>query len=367
MQNQTCYYDYVEARENGDPLPRCSIIKLFGIYMHFRWCGERVLMTTTTTTSFGDEPPEQIIDDEGGTAEPATFLSELLGLKFGKQLFAMFVTLPSLGFKEELKKMLPAGTEKDLPGPEIYLLKRSYGGEMPGCDEIQRDYDETLIDTYTPGETFDAKMNFPYNPRFELNPDGLWVDSLHVLWGLTTPGIVTAIDVSFTLLKPYEAPPGIKEVFVMVEFPKGFAHAISKPPDVKVVHPVDVYPHKWLWPPEGGYIFFEVSDAKTRIVPQGYFHVSFPVRAPSEKVGIPADNNWRVSLCLEQPYCRDDDRVFEGLVPGFRFNEPIEVPAALMPKNAAGGLRNPGQQDVSGASRRFAIGLLAIGLSLLCE
>ena len=105
------------------------------------------------------------------------------------------------------------------------------------------------------------------------------------------PGIVTAIDVSFNLLKPYEPPTGQKEVLLMVEFPIGFNHAISKPNDVKVVHPVDVYPHKWLWPaitpPENDYIFFLVSDPKTVIVPAGYFHVSFPVRSPSEKEGTP--------------------------------------------------------------------------------
>jgi hypothetical protein len=233
---------------------------------------------------------------------------------------------------------------------------------MPGCDDIVRSYDETLIDTYTPGETFDAKMNFPYSPRFDLDEEGIWVDSLQVMWGLTTPGIVTSIDVSFTLLKPYEAPQSAKEVFVMVEFPKGFLHAINKPLDVTVVHPVDVYPHKWMWPPEGDYIFFLVSDVKPVVVPAGYFHVSFPVRAPSEKVGIPVDNNWRVNLCHEQPYCRDDDRVFEGLVPGFRFNEPIEVPKELLPKNTVGGLKNKGPTDVSGVSVRWALGALALAL-----
>jgi hypothetical protein len=366
MQNQTCYYNYVEARENGDPLPKCDIVKLFGIYLHFRWCGERVEITTTTTTTAGTAPVELTdVDASEGEREKRSVMSEPLGLSFGKQLFSMFVSLPPLGFEKELRKTLPAGTLQDLPGPEIYLLKRSYGGAMEGCDEIVRSYDETLLEEYTPGETFDAKMNFAYSPRFDLRTDGLWVDALQVMWGMTTPGIVTSIDVSFSLLKPYIAPAGQKEVYVMVEFPKGFYHAISKPPDVKVVHPVDVYPHKWLWPPEGDYLFFLVSDPDTKPVqvPAGYFHVSFPVRTPSEKVGIPVDNNWRMNLCLEQPYCRDDDRVYEGLVPGFRFNEPIEVPEALLPKNMGSGILKP-TQDASGASRRAALGLFLLLFSV---
>jgi len=159
----------------------------------------------------------------------------------------------------------------------------------------------------------DAKLNL-YGPNIVHVPI---VENFRLWWTDSVPNSLATVAIEFDFNNSAGSPTRVIDIVA----PQGINMAIRRPSDVKLLMDpaAGAVPiANWSWSNiMTRHIWFALDDGIQNF--NGRFHYAWPIMTPTEAVGMPINNLWKVMFCSDAPYCTE--LVLDVPIPGFFFGE----------------------------------------------